>query len=225
MSAAAAEKRNLRLRAGETFRFPDGTRVVAEKRLKPKKKGGLKTSDETVLHEIKHAVVAWRRRRKVLFITSIPGRTEDGLEYMGLTITDTYDPIAAAAPHAHGHDGTVGDRANMEHHGHDIDAASGDARDVMADLDEHIVAGANALAAKGTLSGNEFESIMDWVEENLEDEYEVVVKIFPPDGKTEVRPAEDMPRNNELTIVNIASVGDVKTENSFTPKPDFAFAD
>ena len=224
MSAAAVEKRTAKLSAGETFRFPDGTRIVAEKRLKPKKEERL-NADETSVHEAKHAVVAWKRGRKVLHMTAIPGRTDDGLEYLGMTVTDKYDPVSAAAPHADGHDGTTGDRANMEHHGHDIDSASGDAKSVMAKVEAHIIAAANALSRSGSLSGGAFESIMRMVEENPEDEYEVVVKIFPPDGKVETRPAEDAPASGELTIANIPAADDIKTEDSFTPRPDFAFAD
>jgi hypothetical protein len=62
------------------------------------------------------------------------------------------------------------------------------------------------------------------VEENQEDEYEVVVKIFPPDGKIETRPAEDAPASGELTVVNIPALDDIKTEDSFVPEPDPEYA-
>jgi len=191
----AAERKHTteRFEVGKLYTLPDGTQVIAEKRKKEKKRETLKAG-ETEIHEAKHGVVAWKRGKKVLYMTAVPGVDEYGNHYLGLTIMNGYDPVAAAAPHAHGHDGTAGDAAMMADRGHDIESMAGAANAVMEESQEEIIAIANALTQKGSLSGEMFDTIMHLVQENKEDEYEVIVKIYPSEGSAEVRKPVGLPK-------------------------------
>lgn len=204
-----------RIEIGKELRLPNGVTVKAERRKKEKPVEKLH-ADETSIHEAKHAVVAWMNGTSVLYITVIPGRDKYGNEYLGMTLMSRYDAAAAAAPHAHGHGGTSGDRALMAQRGDDIDAHAGEAGGIMAESTAYIVAVANKLSEKGALGASAFEAIMQTIKANEDDEYEVVVTVTPPNGKVETRTEEDS-KTDILTIHDIpVLIGkDIKTEADF----------
>ncbi len=131
----------------KTKYLEDGTKVttVVQPPEKQRKKAGI-----TAKHEATHAVTAAINGRTVKKVTIIPGEG-----YLGLTELDKADPIAAAAPHANGFDGTGYDLFTIRASGHDVESVSSAARSITVNNSEEIHAVAVALEEKKTLDHHE----------------------------------------------------------------------
>jgi hypothetical protein len=155
---------------GETVRA-DGSIVVVEKRRGSRRgpRGG-----STARHEARHAVAAIANGTGVVYATIIPGPG-----YRGLTQLSGFDAVAAAAPHAHGDDGTGHDVSIIERAGHSVGAAGSAAKSILAERHEHVEAVASALQTEGSLSGSRIREIMSDIDKGPE----IIIKIFFPNAK------------------------------------------
>jgi hypothetical protein len=193
---------------GETTVLGNGTRVEVVKRKKPKKR---RSFGATAIHEARHAVTAEANGTSVVYATIIPGPG-----YLGLTQLSSYDAAAVAAPHAHGDDGTSGDEAILAQEGHSVEGAGAKARAILADKSEQVEAVAEALQQKGSISGGTIRAIMGAIND---DRFEVVMRIYPPDGKTTERVAESGEIHNDTVVLLSELVrprkADLVTESDF----------
>lgn len=103
-------------------------------------------------HEARHAVAAVMNGTAVKKATIIPGPG-----YLGLTELSRPDPIAAAAPHATGSNGTDHDIAIVGFMGYDVSAAANAARKIIDQNHEEVAAVASLLEERQTVNGQEIQ--------------------------------------------------------------------
>jgi hypothetical protein len=165
----------IQVRFGETKRLPDGTRIVVERKKRPheKRKGG-----KTARHEARHIVAAELNGTRVLSASVIPGPG-----YLGITFLSGPDAAAAAAPDAHGDDGTGHDMRIVKQMGVSPEGARHAGKMLLKGKEEHVEAVATALDAAGTLSGSAIREVMRDIDEGDE----VTIKIYAPDGTLETK--------------------------------------
>lgn len=140
----------LHLPVGETSHFGDTSIEVTSSLLSE-----THTPTDTARHEATHAVVALLNGTGVKNASVIPGPG-----YLGITELTGFDPVAAAAPHAMGHDGTGWDMMLVEAMGHDAGSAANVARNFAEKNQEIIQEVASHLDNNGSLSGNRINDIV-----------------------------------------------------------------
>lgn len=117
------------------------------------------TPTDTAEHEATHAVVAILNGTGVKSASVIPGPG-----YLGITELTGFDAVAAAAPHAMGHDGTGWDMTLVQAMGHDAGSVANVARDIAGKSQEIIQEVASHLDNNGSLSGNRIHDIVQDVQ-------------------------------------------------------------
>jgi hypothetical protein len=113
------------------------------------------TPGETALHEAEHAVVAEDNGTAALSATIVAGEG-----YLGLTQLSRSDPVAAAAPHANGRDGTGWDMHIVRSHGNEHGSLHA-AKHILAGSKEKVFEVASVLQEKKTIGRSEIRSAME----------------------------------------------------------------
>ena len=145
----------------------------------------------TALHEARHGTAAELNGTRVLFATVVPGKG-----YLGLTALSSFDAVAAAAPNAHGDDGTGADVQMIQEAGHSVGGAASSARNILASREAQLMVNAVAFALDrhGTLSGRDIREIIRHVKEG-----EVLeITVIPPEGNQ--RKIRHTARHDDTTI-------------------------
>lgn len=163
---------------------------------------------KTGIHEGRHSVTAELSGTRVIEATVTPGKG-----YLGLTILSEFNAAAAAAPHAHGDEGTGMDVQMIGEAGHSVGHASAVSRSILASREAQlmVMAVASELDRKGTLSGEEIRDIIESVR------YGEIIKIefIPPAEAKDQKPR---------TVTKRAPVGtsDILVEADLPRAPAFA---
>ncbi len=164
--------REFEVRIGEKEYLPDGTLVEASV-VNPLPQANAYTN--TSMHEALHA---GKSPSIVESVSIVPGPG-----YLGITKFSSFDSAAAAAPHAHGMDGTGWDEMLIEARGQSVGAADAEAKSKLARKGKHIEVLARYLQARKTISGNEVRQVMDRVDRGEE----VEITVTTPTGGSETR--------------------------------------
>lgn len=116
------------------------------------------SASSTSYHESVHALAARKTGDYVDEVTVIPGSG-----YAGRTKMYRFNPIAFAAAHAMGCDGTGYDMFILSRMGYSPGLVVGLARQVLSGCEDEINAVAGLLEERKTIGGNEIDEVIDWV--------------------------------------------------------------
>lgn len=176
---------------GQKKRLRDGSEV--EVRRKPKFQHV--SPSDTALHELEHAYVAVKNGTGVKEISIIPeGNT------LGYVIMDKADPIAGAAPHAHGRDGTGHDVEMVKESGMSLSSACSAAENIMRGKDKIIERLAGFVELKKKISGEEFLGALFMAEQGDE------VEIIRTGKKSENRTTRTIPLQQDSLILSASEL-------------------
>lgn len=177
----------------------NGCKVEAVAVKKPKK---IIIPSQTALHETEHAYVAEKLGTGVRLVTIVPGPG-----YLGLTVLEEFNEVAAVAPHVNGRGGTGQDMLNARLSGTDENVAMSVARSITDPNREEINDLAGELQEKNTMTGAELRSSINSNSKKKNLEATVFIKL--PSGEERKYEGFDVEKETVLVpdeIVDISRV-------------------